>query len=88
MGFINKKAHNVRQDRFETSSILKTELKPEVIKVEIVKPMVIEAEIVEVPMIEAEIIETAPGEIMEGETIPQPKKKKKKTQENNNIETI
>ena len=88
MGFINKKAHNVRQDRFETSSILKTEIKPEVIEVEIVKPIVIEAEIVEVPMIETNIIESVPEKIMEEETIPQPKKKKKKTQDNNNIETI
>ena len=43
MGFINKKAHNVRQDRFNTPQIHKIENKPEVIEVEIVTPMVIEA---------------------------------------------
>jgi hypothetical protein len=88
MGFINKKAHNVRQDRFNTPQIHKIENKPEVIEAEIVKPMVIEAEIVEVPMIEAEMIESVSEDIMKEKTIPQPKKKKKKTQENNNIETI
>ena len=88
MGFINKKAHNVRQDRFNTPQIHKIENKPEVIEVEIVTPMVIEAEIVEVPIIETEMIDSVPEDIMEEETIPQPKKKKKKIQENNNIETI
>ena len=88
MGFINKKAHNVRQDRFNTPQMHKIENKPEVIEVEIVKPTVIEAEIIEIPVIEVETIESEPKNIMEEEVIPPSKKKKKKTQENNNIETI
>ena len=84
MGFINKKAHNVRQDRFNKSQNIKIEVKPEMIETEIITPMIVEPEIVEIPIIEENELS------IEAEALTQqPKKKRnKKTQENNNVETI
>lgn len=84
MSFINKKAHNVRQDRFNKLQVFKTEDRHEIIKPEVITPIVIEPEIVETTVIEGIELPTVEKEVL----TPQPKKKKKKTQENNNIETI
>ena len=79
MGFINKKAHNVRHDRFSTPEKYKTVEN----KIEIITPLVIN-EAVEAEVVNAEII--AMDDVL---SIEQPKKKKnKKKEENNNVETI
>lgn len=88
MGFINKKAHNIRQDRFNNYLTVQAVVKAENIEADKVIPLVVEPVVVEMNVVENEIVES---ELVEKEENVQPSSKKKrvkKTQENNNIETI
>ena len=87
MGFINKKAHNVRHDRFDRVEVKKEVLNKK-IEPEIIKP--IEIQTMEVPTDVLTAFDTVEVVAFE-ETIeeqPKPKKKKKSTKiEEENKET-